>query len=111
MSNSTKTTGGFFAVPGFNRILKAWCESTQAYVFHPDAGTLAQEDEARRFGQQITARKGSFIIFSSELPHCSYPNESDQFRYAQYIRMIPRKTLKGTSDSCLARGGDSGSRC
>lgn len=38
-------------------------------------------------------RKGSLLVFSRELPHNIYPNESENFRYAQYLRMTPESSL------------------
>jgi ectoine hydroxylase-related dioxygenase (phytanoyl-CoA dioxygenase family) len=44
--------------------------------------------------QKITVRAGSIIVFSAELPHSMFPNESEGFRYAQYLRMAPLSTLE-----------------
>jgi ectoine hydroxylase-related dioxygenase (phytanoyl-CoA dioxygenase family) len=38
-------------------------------------------------------KAGSLLIFSRELPHNIYPNDSDNFRYAQYLRMTPLSAL------------------
>ena len=38
-------------------------------------------------------RKGSLLVFSRELPHNIYQNESENFRYAQYLRMTPESSL------------------
>lgn len=38
-------------------------------------------------------RKGSLLIFTRELPHNIYQNKSENFRYAQYLRMSPLSSL------------------
>jgi len=38
---------------------------------------------------KVSARAGSLIVWSSELPHCNYPNDSDRFRMNYYIKMFP----------------------
>jgi hypothetical protein len=43
--------------------------------------------------QKVYQRAGSILIFSRELPHNIYPNDSENFRYAQYLRMSPESTL------------------
>lgn len=39
--------------------------------------------------QPITSRAGSLIVWRSEQPHCNYPNDSQQFRINQYVKMFP----------------------
>jgi len=39
--------------------------------------------------KKISCRAGSLIVWSGELPHCNYPNESRNFRINQYVKMIP----------------------
>jgi hypothetical protein len=29
------------------------------------------------------------VIWSSELPHCNYANDSDRFRICHYVKMMP----------------------
>jgi hypothetical protein len=43
--------------------------------------------------QRCYQRAGSILVFSRELPHNIFPNESDKFRYAQYVRMAPESSL------------------
>lgn len=38
--------------------------------------------------QKISLRAGSLLIWSSELPHCNYPNDSNRFRKCQYVKMF-----------------------
>jgi len=48
--------------------------------------------------QKVYQRAGSMIVFSRELPHNVFPNVSDSFRYAQYLRMSPESCLCLTPD-------------
>jgi hypothetical protein len=43
--------------------------------------------------QKIYQRKNSLLIFTRELPHNIYYNLSEEFRYAQYLRMSPLSAL------------------
>ena len=43
--------------------------------------------------QKVYQRAGSIILFTRELPHNIYPNISDKFRYAQYLRLAPESSL------------------
>lgn len=53
--------------------------------------------------QEIYQRKGSLLIFSRELPHNIFPNESENFRYAQYLRMAPESSLMLTEKEKMVR--------
>lgn len=53
--------------------------------------------------QQCYQRKGSLLVFSRELPHNIFPNESENFRYAQYLRMAPECTLMLTPEEKAIR--------
>jgi hypothetical protein len=57
-------------------------------------GTEIQKDETLMSNfQKITMKKRSLLIFSRELPHNVYPNLSEEFRFAQYLRMSPLSSL------------------
>jgi hypothetical protein len=43
--------------------------------------------------QKIYQRKNSLLIFTRELPHNIYHNLSEEFRFAQYLRMSPLSAL------------------
>jgi len=99
--------GGFCCVPGFHKNLKDYCEKTldtkfaltniqrKNYSFvsvHPD-------DPLNYQAKKISCRAGSLIVWSSELPHCNYPNDSSRFRINQYIKMFPAQQGKPNTDS------------
>jgi hypothetical protein len=39
--------------------------------------------------RKISMRAGSLVVWSSELPHCNFPNDSNRFRFNQYVKMFP----------------------
>jgi len=45
-------------------------------------------DAMQTQAQGISLRAGSLLIWSSELPHCNYPNNSNRFRIVQYVKMF-----------------------
>jgi hypothetical protein len=104
LSESTDHTGGFECLAGFHNQLQLWCQlnpvKVQAQVSHSPYGWGVDSDgPIDRNMQKITSRKGSIIVFSAELPHSMFPNESEGFRYAQYLRMAPLSTLELTEET------------
>jgi ectoine hydroxylase-related dioxygenase (phytanoyl-CoA dioxygenase family) len=72
---------------GFQNYIRKWCEVK-------DYGTRIERDkELMKVFQKVPMKKGSLLLFTRELPHNIYPNKSDKFRYAQYLRMTPESTL------------------
>lgn len=87
LSDTNEQSGGFECPPGFQNYLKTWCEKNpKNFDFTSDKNLISNF-------QRVFMRKGSLLIFSRELPHNIYPNVSDKFRYAQYLRMTPLSTL------------------
>jgi len=96
--------GGFVCVPGFNRVIGLYSEQTKdsnyrkkhdkEYAFvalHPD-------DNLQKQAKNISIRAGSVLIWSSELPHCNYANDSNKFRIVQYMKMFSAKEGKPGSN-------------
>jgi hypothetical protein len=106
LSESTENTGGFECLAGFNSQILTWCKISfgklkgrgNDYGYGVPIGDPIEQNM-----QKITVRKGSLIIFSSELPHTMFPNESEKFRYAQYLRMAPLSTLELSEETSLKR--------
>lgn len=98
ISESTEDRGGLELLSGFHNQIKLWCKlnppKDASFRSNSYGYGVAAGDPIEKNLQKITVRKGSIIIFSSELPHTMFPNESDQFRYAQYLRMAPLSTLE-----------------
>jgi len=86
--------GGFSCVPAFNTVLKEYATKTahtqyaerqkKEYVFVE----VHKDDPIQQQSQNIALRAGSLLIWSSELPHCNYPNTSNNFRMVQYVKMF-----------------------
>eukprot|EP01117_Protostelium_nocturnum_P017788 TRINITY_DN7301_c0_g1_i1.p1 TRINITY_DN7301_c0_g1~~TRINITY_DN7301_c0_g1_i1.p1 ORF type:complete len:368 (+),score=69.89 TRINITY_DN7301_c0_g1_i1:75-1178(+) len=95
LSESREEDGCFCAVPGFNQNLKEWTENSkdtiESYKNSNQASFtyVPKQDPMLNQVQKISARAGSLIIWSSELPHCNFPNNSNRFRMNQYIKMFP----------------------
>lgn len=99
LSESTEGTGGFECLPGFHRHLRSWCQLQRYYrnqKLEPFGWSVRDDDPISSNMQKITSRSGSLIVFTAELPHTMFPNESSNFRYAQYLRMTPLSTLELT---------------
>ena len=106
--------GGFHCVPGFHRHIRGWACHNRAN-FNPHAhgttiqvrwglgsgacrgyclsytgyinGQVPEEDPMKADAQPVPARAGCIIIWSSALPHGTFPNDSDRGRMVQYIKM------------------------
>jgi len=93
LTNTREEDGGFCAVPGFHKHLKEWATLTKGTPYYDTSNLeliyIPDEDSLQGMLQKISARAGSLIVWSSELPHCNFPNNSDRFRINQYIKMFP----------------------
>jgi hypothetical protein len=98
LSDSKDADGGFLAVPGFNHLINEWSEANKLDKSNGDFIQVPKNDPLIQQGQNITVRKGGLVIWSSTIPHCNYPNASDQFRIVQYIKMFPACKDKKFSD-------------
>ena len=87
------STGGFQCVPGFvGDTLKQWSLKNQkleeTYKDRHFVG-VPKDDPLIECTQVVPLKKGSLVVWSSELPHCNRLNNSELFRYCQYIKMVP----------------------
>jgi len=86
--------GGFSCIPGFNTVLREYCEKTKDTNFAKSKEKefvfieIPADDPMQSQIQNISLRAGSLLIWSSELPHCNYPNDSNRFRIVQYVKMF-----------------------
>lgn len=96
-TNTKPKSGGFECVCGFQNYIKEWC------MKNPKGTRITHCAELMANFQQCYQRAGSILIFSRELPHNIFPNESEDFRYAQYLRMAPESSLMLTSDEKAVR--------
>jgi len=85
ISDSTENTGGFLCIPGFHKEWKEYCASGR-----PDEDVCPFLTSSDGRAEKVTAKAGSLIVWDSRLPHCNYPNDSeDKFRMVQYITYHP----------------------
>ncbi len=50
-------------------------------------------EDIHRLATRVTARAGSLVFWSQLSPHGSKPNNSGNFRYAQFIKLFPASSL------------------
>ena len=78
--------------------MREWTENNLDYK-HKDLNETNQivdfpkDDHNTQDVKKILAPAGSLIIWDSGLPHCNYPNESYNFRIAQYITFQRKDSL------------------
>lgn len=89
LSESTEEDGGFICVPTFHKHILEWARANREYETTLDFVSVPNHDPLRNQGCKIPVRAGSLVIWDSRLPHCNYPNNSDKFRYVQYVKMFP----------------------
>jgi len=87
--------GGFCCVPGFHKHLSTWASKTSNTAYaerYHEKFIFVHVPKADLINQQVkhvSARAGSLLVWNSELPHCNYPNDSNNFRINQYVKMFP----------------------
>jgi len=88
--------GGFHCVPAFNRFFRGWCNANkdlfeEHFWDNGSAGSIQvpKDDVMRQHVQPMPLRAGHLCIWSSTIPHGTFPNNSASGRMVQYIRMTP----------------------
>lgn len=82
--------GGFHCVPGFHNHIRGWANQNINKFdknFTDSTLQVPDDDPIRKDVQTMPIRKGSLLIWSSCLPHGTFPNNSSKFRMVQYIHM------------------------
>lgn len=91
--DAKEETGGFLCIPGFHKYLLKWADDRKNELSRvPDFFNIPKDDEIQNYTQKIPVRAGSLIIWNSMLPHCNFPNDSDQPRICQYLKHFPART-------------------
>jgi ectoine hydroxylase-related dioxygenase (phytanoyl-CoA dioxygenase family) len=102
LADNRSEDGGLQLVPRFPATMyKQWCKSSASHMLDDENGYTLEDDFIRldendplhHQSVRITARAGSLIIWDKRMVHGSCPNRSDQFRYAQFFIMFPKRTL------------------
>uniref|UniRef100_A0A6B2L909 Uncharacterized protein n=1 Tax=Arcella intermedia TaxID=1963864 RepID=A0A6B2L909_9EUKA len=94
--DATPQDGGFLIVPGFQHHIKQWIDQPHLSTYernHQDSPEFVEvppDDPMQNQTQKIPMKAGDFIIWSSEMPHQNFENDSNKFRMVQYIKMFER---------------------
>jgi len=93
--------GGFHTVPKFSKYcFNEWADKNKNSEHHnkfKEANFVPVPKEDKIFTnhlQKIPMRAGSLVVWNSKQPHGNYPNDSDNFRICQYIKMISLEQMK-----------------
>eukprot|EP00761_Pharyngomonas_kirbyi_P003996 gb/GECH01004000.1/.p1 GENE.gb/GECH01004000.1/~~gb/GECH01004000.1/.p1 ORF type:complete len:134 (+),score=20.31 gb/GECH01004000.1/:1-402(+) len=84
--------GGFHCVPGFHHYIRGWAHENRDRFDPTMQDTTFQvppNDPIRNHVQRMPMRAGILLIWNSMLPHGNFPNESENGRMVQYIKMAP----------------------
>ena len=90
--------GGFGCVPGFVNIFDKWAQENSNSHF---VSTAAERNSVQfpsghwiyHKAQRLPMKEGSLIIWDQKTPHGSFPNDSHQFRIAQFLKVYPNTEL------------------
>lgn len=93
--------GGFHTVPKFSKYcFDEWAsqnEKSEHQEKFKDNNFVPVPKESTLFYnhlQKISMRAGSLVIWDSKQPHGNYPNDSNNFRICQYIKMISQEHVR-----------------
>jgi hypothetical protein len=100
LAENREEDGGFLICPRVHAQLETvikeridlWREqfgSDNRFCVIPENGN----EDIHKLATRVTARAGSLIFWSQLSPHGSAPNNSERFRYAQYIKMFSASTV------------------
>lgn len=100
LEDNREEDGGFLICPGYHlklekiiaERLELWRKqfgSINRFCVLPEKGNEDIHNSAIR----VTARAGSLVLWSQLNPHGSEPNNSDRFRYAQFIKLFPADSV------------------
>jgi hypothetical protein len=82
--------GGFHCIPGFQDHIRGWANANldkMKPTFRDSSYQVPEEDPIRNDCQKCPIRKGSLLVWDSSLPHGTFPNDSENMRMIQYIKM------------------------
>merc|ERR1711975_208652 len=99
--------GGFICVPGFYPYFDEWAHKNYSefasFAAENNSVQFPPKNFLNSFAQRITAKAGSLIIWDQRTPHGSAPNESNQFRCAQFLKVFPNTVLHAQPNRRKAR--------
>jgi len=104
LGDATESDGGFICVPSFHKHIEEWARANSEYYATKFAArdfvSVPENDPLCDQGVKVPVRAGSLVIWDSRLPHCNFPNDSDKFRYVQYVKMFPKRKNAPTFNQC-----------
>jgi len=83
-------SGGYHAVPKFHKRFHEWSQENLQYKTQwcgRNFVDVPETDTMRNDVTKLSMRAGSVLIWNSQLPHGNYPNDSEDFRMVQYVKM------------------------
>ena len=93
LADCPEEVGGFHCVPGFHNFCEDWtrlnreqCEDSH-YGRDPTTVQIPEDDDVRRCVQRIPIRKGCLLIWDGRLAHGNFPNEAEEPRLVQYVKL------------------------
>jgi len=95
LADNREADGGFQIVPGFSHHFKDWAMSKRGLYHKKMYGdketfiVLDERDPLHKQSIRVTCRAGSVVLWDQKTVHGSRPNESENIRYAQFVKMFP----------------------
>lgn len=100
LRDNLDSDGGFVCVPGFHRLLERWAEENEGSRFNEHSQnqdsvsfSISGGYALDGFVQRVPSRANSLIVWDQRTPHGSAPNDSTNFRFAQFLKCFPRTFL------------------
>lgn len=93
LQDAREEDGGFCTVPSFASEFFQWAlDHTTLYDTNYKTAnfvSVPKEDLMRQRLIKVPIKAGSYLVWSAKQPHANYPNDSNRFRYVQYLTSIP----------------------
>lgn len=91
--------GGTILVPSIHRYMSEFCEITEKSLFKPVPFVVFGKKEIEnkienlllKVALRMTLRKGSVLLWNQMIFHGTTPNQSNKFRFVQYMKAFKRK--------------------
>jgi len=85
--------GGFHLIAGFYKHMPNWVKSTEntlklRYGTKNTFIILPEDEPLQELATRIPMKAGSLLVWEQKTPHGSAPNNSNQMRMAQFLKML-----------------------
>ena len=106
LQDNFEEDGGFVCVPGFHNYLHEWALSTlknkNRYLDEENSTAYCVRFNAQhpinKAHIRVSVPAGGAIIWDQRLPHGTGQNNSSNWRYVQYVKMITSETVVGNRE-------------